>query len=112
MSERRQHHRYSVWFPVTLDAGTRSAHAICKDASQHGLRIASNAAIEVGSMVTVTLRVAHDSADKSVVGRIVRIEPSAAAAAAWPYMLAIEFEEPVPELGRFLASQSESPPAA
>lgn len=111
MHNRREHPRYMIWFPVTLDAGTRAAQAICRDASQQGLRIASNTAIEVGASVTITVRVARDAPDKTVTGRIVRMRTDESPTSPFPHMLAIEFEEPVPELEPMLKRHSDPPPA-
>jgi hypothetical protein len=115
MSERREHTRYTIWFPVTLAAGSREVWAICRDASQGGILIASCSRVEVGARVQVTFRVApHEPTERTVEGTVVRMDPRAEVGdpgTPWPHHLAIAFDEPVPELEGQLQRHSSRPPA-
>jgi hypothetical protein len=110
MDERRSHPRYTIWFPVTVDAeSTHELWAICKDASSRGILIASNAPLAVGARVKVTFRVTPEDVDQTVEGHVVRI--GGGGTARWPHQLAIAFDRELPELEGQLKGQS-APPAS
>jgi hypothetical protein len=44
MQEKRSHNRYSLWFPVTIDASSRQVWAVCKDVSAGGILISGSTA--------------------------------------------------------------------
>jgi hypothetical protein len=106
MSEKRAFQRRSIWFPVTLQAGTGEVWAVARDAGAGGILISSAGALAVGSEVVVTFRVAPDDpAERKVKGKVVRFEPNHYdGGGAWPHRIAIEFAEPLGELEDLLAS--------
>jgi hypothetical protein len=111
--DRRSFRRYTVWFPVTLDAETRKVFAIARDASPKGILISATTPLEVGASVMVTFRVApDDEQERQVVGRVVRIEPADEENpwGVWPHRMAVEFDEAIAGIEVPLEHASERPP--
>ncbi len=95
MSEKRQHERHALWFPVTVDGDTGQVWAVCKDASASGVLISGSQGLQVGEPVTVVFRVTPDAPERRLPGRIVRVEPpDDNPRAIWIHRMAIEFAEP------------------
>jgi hypothetical protein len=114
VTEKRAHHRYSLWFPVTVDTEASKVWAVCRDASAGGILISGSASLEVGDAVTVTFRTTQDDPqEQRIAGRIVRVDrQDEDPRSAWPHRMAIEFDQPVAELeGRFKRASSRPPPA-
>jgi hypothetical protein len=125
MNEKRSHDRYALWFPVTVDVVSRDTTsrapaeggqnlqvwAVCRDASAGGILLTGSRELKVGEVVTVNFRVAPEGPDRSVSGRIVRVEaPEDNPRAVWPYRMAIEFLEPAAALQAMFARASSRPP--
>jgi hypothetical protein len=125
MNEKRSHDRYALWFPVTVDVVSRDTTsrapaeggqnlqvwAVCRDASAGGILLTGSRELKVGEVVTVNFRVAPEGPDRSVSGRIVRVEaPEDNPRAVWPYRMAIEFLEPDAALQAMFARASSRPP--
>jgi hypothetical protein len=104
MSEKRAFDRHCIWFPVSIEAGSRQVWAVCRDIGAGGILISSAGALEVGATVTLTVRVAPDDpSERKVEGRIVRVEPHHDdGGGTWPHRIAIEFLKPMPEIESLL----------
>ena len=89
-----------AWFPVRVDAGGRTGIAFAQNVSPDGILVAARKLIEVGSAVRLSLHVDPERSEpRELDGHIVRIvRNSADPDGLWPYKLAIEFENPDPEL--------------
>jgi hypothetical protein len=104
--ERREHGRIRIWFPVQVDAEDVGQQiGISYDVSRGGILISAAQRMEVGKEITVTLRLLPIDApvEKVVRGRIVRMgrnddDPDG----IWPFRMAVEFAEPIPELEGYL----------
>jgi hypothetical protein len=98
--ERRNAARHVAWFSVRVDADGGTALALAHNVSQEGILVAARKLVEVGSPVKLTLHVDPDrTAPRELEGHIVRmVRNSADPNGLWPYKLAIEFEDPDPDL--------------
>jgi hypothetical protein len=112
VNEKRAYSRYSLWFPVTIEAETRNVWAVCRDASAGGILIMGSNELAIGDDVFVVFRTSpDDTAETRVRGRIVRVEgPDDDPRSVWPHRMAIEFAEPVSELERLFKRASSRPP--
>ncbi|HLK41224.1 MAG TPA: PilZ domain-containing protein [Polyangiaceae bacterium] len=111
MDEKRSHARYTLWFPVTVDAVSRQVWAVCRDASAGGILLTCSQGLRVGQEVTITFRVSPESPVRRILGRIVRTEaPDDNPWSVWPYRMAIEFVEPDETLQSMFARLSSRPP--
>jgi hypothetical protein len=109
--EKRSFVRYTLWFPVTLDAATRQVWAVCKDVSAGGILISGSDRLGVGDEVTLSFRVSPEMEERRVAGRIVRVEPpDPKPRAIWPHRMAIEFLEPDVTLQSSFERASSRPP--
>jgi hypothetical protein len=111
MDEKRAFQRRCIWFPVTLTAGGTEVWAVARDAAAGGILISSAGALDVGTEVALTFRVAPDDPnERTVRGKVVRLEPHKYdGGGAWPHRMAVEFAEPLPELEAVF--ESWEPPA-
>jgi hypothetical protein len=114
LNEKRAYSRYSLWFPVTIEADASRVWAVCRDASAGGILISGSDSLSVGDQVIVNFRTsADDTADVRIAGHIVRVDPpDEDPRSVWPHRMAIEFAEPVPELERLFKRASSRPPPA
>ena len=98
--ERRERQRVEVWFPVQLDAEQLKARvAVSRDVSSRGCLLSTATAITPGSKVSVTFHVPGETLARKIDGHVVRVEKNVDdPGGLWPNRVAIEFEEPVPEL--------------
>jgi len=112
MDEKRSHARYTLWFPVTVDADSSKVWAVCRDASAGGILVTGSAELKVGEVVTLSFRVsAEEEEERRISGRIVRVERSEEnPRIVWPYKIAIEFLEPDATLQSNFARTSSRPP--
>ncbi len=106
--DRRTHHRYSVWFPVQIDADELGqVVGITKDVSVKGMLLQTNADLFVGAPISVTFRV-HASGDPlQVDATVVRSEHNREG--PWPFQLAVEFDDPLRYLEAPLRRESSAP---
>jgi len=110
MTEQRNHPRFCLWFPVTVEAETGIVLAVCNDASSGGIAINSAGPVAAGSEVTITFRTSPDDEPRHAKGTVIRVEPrSEDPHEVWAYRVAIEFHEPQPELQEVFRLRS-SPP--
>jgi|SRR5579863_4176568 hypothetical protein len=113
MTEKRSFDRYSLWFPVTIEGAARRVWAVCKDASAGGILISGTQGLCVGDIVNVSFRVSPESAERTLTGRIVRVEvPDENPRAVWSHRMAIEFIEPDATLQSSFSRASSRPPPA
>jgi hypothetical protein len=112
MQEKRSFDRYALWFPVTVDATSHLVWAVCNDVSASGILISGSTELRVGDPVTVSFRIAPDSPERRICGRIVRVEPrDDDPRSVWPHRMAIEFLEPDATLQSSFAPASARPPS-
>ena len=95
---RRETDRYQVWIPVKVDA-LKEGLAITHDASSRGVLMLTASTLTEGSPVEIALKFPDDPVPRRVTGRVVRVEPNAADPhGLWPHRMAVEFDEPMPDL--------------
>ncbi|MBX7193057.1 MAG: PilZ domain-containing protein [Sandaracinaceae bacterium] len=105
MSERREHRRHEVWFPVEVDVEDGRAIAVSYDVSSGGMLMAAGGSVDVGTELTVSFRVVRDGPEKRVKGRVIRVERNPASVDnRWRYKLALVFDEPQPEIEALVKS--------
>lgn len=111
-SDRREYHRYEIWFPVILMAGAQEVWATCRDASSNGLLVSSKTALELGAAVTVRFRITREGMEHRYPGRVVRHENNRnELRLTFPYAVAIEFDEAQSALEHRIRNASEAPGA-
>jgi hypothetical protein len=106
MSRRAQ--RFVVWLPVRVEE-LAEGMAVTHDVSGRGVMMVTASVLEVGSPVTIALSLPPDGKrDKTVHGRVVRVEPNRDdPEGLWRHRLAVELDEPAPELEAALAELAE-----
>jgi len=107
--ERREHERFAVWFPMTVvtDDGEEGT-AITFDVSATGILMACAGSLDVGAHVTLVFVLSHEGTTRKVGAKIIRVEPQDDAAGPWRFHMAVEYDEPHPELeGLVKAEQQE-----
>lgn len=103
MSERREHTRHEVWFPVEVEVPDGTAVAVSYDLSTSGLLMAAGGKLDIGTEVAVTFKVTRDAPERKVRGHIVRVERNPPSVdSRWLYKLALAFDEPQPEIEAIL----------
>lgn len=106
--ERRTNHRYEIWVPVKVD-GLREGIAVTHDASNTGVLMVTASTLKPGEPVTITLKSHDKQQTRQLTGRVVRVEVNSEDPRGfWPHRMAIEFEEPVPDLERMLSELTKS----
>lgn len=100
-NERRDNERRVVWVPLEVDSeASDKALAVSKNISEGGALMVTGQAPEVGSQVTLRFGAGDDV--RELVGKVVRIEPNDAdPRGLWPYRLAIELDESIPDVEQF-----------
>ncbi|RLB58564.1 MAG: hypothetical protein DRI90_16605 [Deltaproteobacteria bacterium] len=108
--DRRHHNRYRLWLPARIEgAGKMSRLAIGHDMSQQGSLLVTDQALAVGDTIQMFVRVPPDFEEEREIGaRVVRCthneqDPEG----LWPYQIAVEFDEPNPELEALLRKHSD-----
>lgn len=98
--EKRAYTRYKLLFPVTLHVGEEDIVGVCRDASPKGVLVAASTPVEPGASVVARFRVSPDIRDeRTIEAKVVRQELSEGELElAFPYCIAIEFNEPIPDL--------------
>lgn len=95
---RRGTDRYQVWIPVKVDA-LREGLAITHDASSRGVLMLTASTLNEGAAVEIALKFPNEPVPRRVTGRVVRVEANEADPhGLWPHRMAVEFDEPVPDL--------------
>jgi hypothetical protein len=85
--------------------------AISFDATGRGLLIGSAIRVEEGDVLTVTFQVPDtDGEERTIEGRVLRVTPNEDdPGGMWPRRLAIEFDEPVPDMESVIAASASKP---
>ena len=99
--QRREHGRYSIWFPVQVDSGgLQNAMALNHNIGAGGMLVALSAELKVGEDVKVTFRLPPGGKpEQKFQGRILRVEKNLEDPdSMWPYRIAVVFDEVEPEL--------------
>lgn len=90
------------------DPRGEEAVAISRNVSERGVLMATAADLEEGTSVKVTFQPSSDSPERQVEGVIVRCEDNDSDPdGLWPYRVAIEFSDPLPDLADELRRLSE-----
>ena len=90
--------------------GLRDHLAISRDVSSRGMQLSAATDLEPGSRVTISFRILPDDEEmRFVEGKVVRVEDNTDDPdGLWPLRIAVEFDEPVPDLERQLADAADS----
>ena len=98
--DRRNTVRHCTWFPVQVDAEGGNVLATAREVSERGILLATRRRIRPGQAVRLALHFDPGMQQpRELQGRIVRTLRNAGdPAALWSYKLAIEFQDPDPEL--------------
>jgi hypothetical protein len=97
VEDRRRAERYDKWLPVRID-GESAGLAVTHNTSQTGAMMVTASTYEAGAAVRVTFEFPEGGA-LEVAARVVRSGPNPDDPnGLWPYSLALEFEEPQPDL--------------
>lgn len=98
---RRNAHRYEVWFPLDVQSErSERTVAITQDVSGKGMLVATPSKLSVGSEVRVKFKLPGPvEIEHELEGVIVRVEKNDYdRRELWRYRVAIEFDDPRPEL--------------
>ena len=57
MSDKRNFHRFKIWFPITLVVAKSEVWAICRDASSGGLLVSTEAPLAIGTKLVARFKV-------------------------------------------------------
>lgn len=101
--ERRANARYDIWLPVRIDS-LREGVAVSHNASKTGMMVVTATQLPIGAEVTLSFRMPPDGdTEHEIRGTVVRTlvndkDPDG----LWPHALAIEFDDPIPELESLL----------
>lgn len=99
MADRRVYRRYAIWFPVVVVVGSNEIWAICRDASSGGFLASAVTPIDVGVRVQARFRVTPDGPERTVTAVVVREAANRDELhLAFPYRVALEFEQPIEAL--------------
>ena len=104
----RRDPRFVLWLPVRVEELSEGM-AVTHNASGRGALIVTASVLDVGSPVTITFAIPPDgNEEKTVHGRVVRVEPNRDdPEGLWRHRLAVEFDEPVPDLEAVLTQLSD-----
>ena len=110
MTDKRNYHRFAIWFPVTLVIETRQVWAICRDASSGGVLLSVESPVEVGTKLEARFKVSPRARiERALRAKVIRTEASVGELMqAFPYRAAIQFEKPVHDLLDDLARFSDT----
>lgn len=105
---RRTRERYEVWLPVKVDA-LREGIAATHDASSHGMLMVTASTLEPGSPIDISIKLPGEPMFRRVPGRVVRVEENPEDPhGLWPHRVAVEFDEPQPDLERIVGAEPAS----
>lgn len=110
MDERRANERYRVWFPIcVVTASGDEGTAITFDVSASGLLMACPGRLEIGEHVQLRFRVSEDDTEERSIGAsILRVEENPGEAGPWRFRMAVQFDEPQPDLEGLLEIRAEN----
>ena len=110
MEDRRNHARFRLWLPARIEgAGEDSQLAVGHDLSRGGALLVTSSELEVGEHVALVVTIPPESGrELSLRASVVRCEPNAEDPNSfWPFQIALQFLEEVPELEKLLRKHSE-----
>ena len=113
MEEKRRDKRHVVTFPAMVGRqGRFSFVTMTKNVAPSGLLVMTAVSLEVGERVQITYDSgAEDSTALNAEGRIVRVEKNEdERASQFPYLAAVEFADPQPEIETLLEYRLASAP--
>lgn len=98
--DRRGGDRYAIWFPLKVESPSLTdGVAVSRNISETGVLMLSATKLDPGSVVNVTFKVERTGAERTAPAKIVRMEKNTGdQTGLWPWRVAVEFIEPVPEL--------------
>jgi hypothetical protein len=98
--DRRVKDRYSIWFPLKVESPSLTdGVAVSRNISETGVLMLSATKLDPGSVVNVTFKVEKAGTERTAQAKIVRMEKNTGdQTGLWPWRVAVEFIEPVPEL--------------
>lgn len=105
--ERRANERHRVWFPMTVvteDGGEGTA--ITFDVSSTGVLMACPGELAVGSKVTLRFTLSTEDEERVLAGTVRRTELNPEGDARWRHRLAVEFDDPHPELESLIEAEA------
>lgn len=111
MDERRRSPRLRAWFLMQVQSAERGRWlAMTRNMSESGALLATASRLAVGEPVTLIFKLgAEDESERELAGTIVRVERNVEDPGGfWPHRVAVEFEQPVPELARAIETDSTS----
>ncbi len=103
--DRRIYHRYKLWIPARLEGETGPTQlAVGHDMSQKGSLLVTSKQLQVGERVRLFVRIPPDADDElQFEARVLRIAANDADPnGLWPFRVALEFDQAVPELEKAL----------
>jgi hypothetical protein len=109
-NERRAHHRYRLWIPARIEGEDRPSRlAVGHDMSQKGSLLVTRSKLAAGERVQLFLRIPpHGEEEHRIAARVLRIEENVAdPEGLWPFRVAVEFDQPYPEVEELLRQHSE-----
>ena len=115
--EHRKNARYDIWLPVRIDS-LKEGVCVSHNASKNGMMVVTASKLPIGSEVTLAFKLPPDNdVEHEVQGKVVRVSENAQdPQGLWPYALAVEFEEVIPELESLLqvtdSPAKSTPPSA
>ncbi len=101
MKDKRREERYVVTFPVVVESQGRYFFVTrARNVAKSGLLVMISAKLEVGEPVVITYRVEGECPqDHDVKGTIVWVDENEGEGKGdWPYLAAVEFSGPLPQL--------------
>jgi hypothetical protein len=107
--ERRKHTRFDICFPVRLDSSKKAGRiGMSRNSSVGGMLLGTPSRFQAGDALRLTFRVAAAQAAETIVrGRVVRVGFDETNLDSWcRRLLAIEFDEPLPDLVPWLEQEA------
>ena len=108
--ERRAHHRFRLWIPARIEGEDRPSRlAVGHDMSQKGSLLVTRSKLRAGERVRLFLRIPPDGdEEQQIAARVLRTDDNVAdPEGLWPYRVAVEFDQPYPEVEELLRRNSE-----
>ncbi len=92
---------------VETDGGGAGT-AITFDVSATGMRIACPGRLAIGARVRLRFRVTDEGEDRLVPATVLRVEENPGEDGPWRYRMAVQFDEPQPDLEGILETHGEN----
>lgn len=109
--ERRAHARYRLWLPARIEGEQGPTRvAVGHDVSQGGTMLVTRGELTPGQSVRLHIRIppTEDGQEHVIAARVLRVDANDADPhGLWPYRVALEFDEPDPEIEATLRAHAE-----